>query len=104
VDARNPDKEEFRGTHGSQINPINNTVTVEYARTRALLNGVIVELDGMQVRESDWPALLAANPHLGDWRLLRFPRSGWLVAVEPAHVVLARYRQGLLEASTPERN
>lgn len=77
------------------------TLEVEVARCRAILDGVVIEHDGMLVRIDDWPKLVAATPSLADWRILRFPISGWLVALEPAHVVNARYRESLRKAQSP---
>src|SRR5689334_134597 len=85
---------------GSKINHEAGTLTVERARARCSMDGVVVEIDGILLREEDLSAFLASNPPFARWRTLRFPVSGWIVLVEPAGVTSSRYRESLLEAGT----
>lgn len=87
---------------GSQIDHDNGTLTVERARARCTLDGILVELDGILIRGEDLSAFLAANPAFAVWRVLRFPVSGWVVLIEPASATSTRYRESLLKAGTGE--
>lgn len=74
------------------------TITIERSRCRALFDGVMIELDGVIVPINDWPKVIALEPSFADWRLLRFPDAGFVVALEPLDVCHARFTQSLLPA------
>ena len=79
-----------RNEHGALV--------IERSRTKTLLDGVVVELDGVHVRIEDWPQVVEEDPSFAAWRLLVFPGSGWLTALEPADLALIRYRESLVPA------